>query len=257
VHLCYVDDSGKNDVVILTGLLIPGSAWNVLLHDWLEGRRRLTEEWGVRKHVELHAKHLARGGKGRYCETMEQERAFSSGLARSRAIDILLQRLGDCSELTVTTVASHTDSSAAAYAHFINHLDHWAAKHDTHVMVVLDGQEGPIDTTGMAEARIGQQREAAHRNAVHYRNVHRGLDLAGRRIVEDPVVLDSRHSQLIQAADLTAYAAYQHLWNDEVWPQGGKHGRPKPALAKSHHRLSSRWLEDSEHGIHWAGSDDA
>ncbi|MGW2846891.1 hypothetical protein ACWC5G_18530, partial [Streptomyces sp. NPDC001274] len=29
--------------------------WNDLLHHWLEGRRKLEEEWGVPKNTELHA----------------------------------------------------------------------------------------------------------------------------------------------------------------------------------------------------------
>jgi len=117
---------------------------------------------------------------------------------------------------------------------------------------VLDGKEGPVDTTGLTTSVIAQQQESAYRNGVHYRNVHRNLQLSTRRVIEDPVMQDSRSSQLIQAADLTAYAAYQHLWGErQIWPRGGRHGQPMPALVKSHQRLSGRWLTDSDSGIHW------
>ncbi|MFI5935092.1 DUF3800 domain-containing protein [Actinoplanes sp. NPDC051494] len=248
-----MDDSGKNDVVTMTGLLIADSGWNGLLQSWLDGRRELTEEWGVRKHVELHATDLTKGGRGRYCENDEQDRAFSPEYVRARAVNILLRGLGTCDQLTVTTVAARTSSSATAYAHFIKHVDRWAAKNDTQVMIVLDGQELPIDTTDTTETEVRNQWDRAYRNAVHYRNVHRQLDLPGRRIIEDPVLHDSRSSQLVQAADLTAFAAYEYLWGErEVWPQGGRNGRPRAALIKAHHRLAERWLPDSDNGIHWA-----
>ncbi|AGL14151.1 DUF3800 domain-containing protein [Actinoplanes sp. N902-109] len=207
MHLCYVDDSGRNAVVTLTGLLIPDSAWNDLLDLWLTGRRKLTETWGVRKHVELHAYRLAKRGRGRFCETEEQDRVFGSRHVRARAIDIMLQ--------------------------------------------------GLIDTAGLTNESVGQQREAAFRSAVRYRRVHRELDLSRRRIIEDPIIHDSKHSQLVQAADLTAYAAYQHLWSiGQVWPQGGRHGQPETALAKSHHRFSRLWLPGSDQGVHWVADNE-
>ena len=253
VHLCYVDDSGKDGIITFTGLLVADAGWNDVLHAWLDGRRQLTETWGVKKKVELHANQLTKAGRGLFCETVEQNRAFQSAAVRARAVDILLQRLGQCEALTVTTVAARAATSAAAYEAFITHLEKWAISCDTQVVVVLDGQEGPIDTTGLSYCKVALEREAAYRNAVHYRDVHRGLDLDGRHIIEDPILHDSRWSQLIQAADLTAYATYQHLWADRsAWPSGGRHGQPNLAIAKALDRLSARWIQGSDHGVQWA-----
>jgi hypothetical protein len=43
-----------------------------------------------------------------------------------------------------------------------------------------------------------------------YRPAHRALALRTRHIIEDPLMQSSRHSQLIQMADLVAHAAFQH-----------------------------------------------
>ena len=71
-------------------------------------------------------------------------------------------------------------------------------------------------------------------------------------MLEDPILHDSTLSQLVQAADLVAYAAYQHLWANGTWPQGGRRGFPVPALAESYHRLAAHWMAGSTAGVHWA-----
>ncbi|MBK5237805.1 MAG: DUF3800 domain-containing protein [Actinomycetales bacterium] len=38
--------------------------------------------------------------------------------------------------------------------------------------------------------------------------MHRDLSITNRRVVEDVIMQDSKYSQLIQAADLAAYAAF-------------------------------------------------
>ncbi len=47
-----------------------------------------------------------------------------------------------------------------------------------------------------------------------YRSGHRQLEIKSRRIIEDPLMQSSRHSQPIQMADLVAHAAFQHLHED-------------------------------------------
>lgn len=80
---------------------------------------------------------------------------------------------------------------AEAYAWFITELNELLADLDEEAMVVVDG----LDDSS-------------------YRPAHRQLDIKTRRIIEDPLMQSSRHSQLIQMADLVAYAAFQHLVAD-------------------------------------------
>jgi hypothetical protein len=234
----------------VTGLIVPATGWCDLLHCWLDGRRKLTETWGVRKHTELHGVELARG-RGSYCASDEQERVFKNRGIRLRAYDLMLAALADCDGLIVTTVCSPTAHMPTAYARFVEHLEGWARDLDSHVLVVLDGQQGPLDTTGVPSEKVEAAVQVAHRNAMPYRRVHRGLELRRRRVIEDPIVQDSRSSQLIQAADLVAYAATHWLWsNTTIWPRGQHHGEPLSELAVSYQRLAKRWLPGGDHGIH-------
>ncbi|MDQ7909607.1 DUF3800 domain-containing protein [Phytohabitans sp. ZYX-F-186] len=124
------------------------------------------------------------------------------------------------------------------------------------MLVVLDGHAGPADGEA-SEGGVAAAFEAAHRNARPYRQVHRGLDLRTRRVIEDPIVQDSKSNHLVQAADLVAYAATQWLWvKTDLWPKGGpRHGRPLTEIAEAYRSLAGLWLPSDRSGIHWAGAD--
>lgn len=287
MHLCYVDDSGRDGIVTFTGLLVPAAGWNCLLSCWLDGRQQLSREptWRVDKHAELHANVLLKRGSGRFCEPgcaqpgcadagrcgesgsdccaaeccVDRccgqrwfEGRFSGQGARDSAYRIMMEKLSRCPALTVTTVACHTRNSPKAYQGFVNRLDRWAADNDTSVVIFLDGPQGPIDSTGMTVEQIKAEQDRSTRNAAPYRRTHRELDLGPRRVIEDPLVTDSRYSQLIQAADLVAYGAYQHLWSAGGWPSGGRYGGPNANVVKAYRKLAPRWLPGSDSGIDWA-----
>lgn len=74
----------------MTGVLIHVADWSHALSVWLDARHALVREWGVAKHAELHAVDLVKG-RGRYCETREQEDAFLA--ARQAAYGLLLGRV--------------------------------------------------------------------------------------------------------------------------------------------------------------------
>lgn len=248
MYLCYVDDSGSDRIRTLTGLLVPASGWGDLLHCWLEGRREVESEWGVPKNTELHAVKLVKG-RGQFCSTPEQEARFHKR-SRIAAHEMLLKRLARCENLTVTTVACRTSVLPDVYTCFVEHLEEWAAAQDTHVMVVLDGNPGPADTDGLSAQEASEAWRHAVRNAAPYRGVHRGLPLASRRVLEDPIMQDSAHSQLIQAADMVAYAAYHHLacGDPGLWPKL----TPIGSMSRSYRRLEPRWLGDpAGEGIVW------
>jgi len=244
VHLCYVDDSGKEKVATLSGLLIPAANWSDLISCWLDARRELTERWGVDKHVELHGNKLIKEGKGRFCGgDVRLEKGFAAQSERDAAFGVMLGALSACEPLRVLTVASNTSRSHEIYGHLVTHLHQWAEDNDTSVMFYLDGPQGPHDTDGLDGAQIARLWKENSRNPVHYRKAHRALDLP-RRIVEDPVMRESKYDQLIQAADITAYAAYHHMWQraDSPWSRGGPHGEPNIEVAAAYRRLSPRWM---------------
>ena len=251
MHLCYVDDScdpsrGK----LLTALLIHDSKWTQALDAWLTGRREIHRRFGVPKLAELHANKLFKG-RGRFCESPEQEAAFTDR-ARAKAARIALSHLSDRSPFELITIGAAERSPHVMYARFIAWLEDWAELHDTQLMIFYDGQHG-VDETGTLDARERHELwERALRASGPYREVHRSLELSTRRVVEDVVMQDSRYSQLIQAADLIAYGAYhkhRHM-NPDVW--GGSF-RPSHAAIAAYMQTSAHWPADSDDGIHWLG----
>ncbi|MFB7293562.1 DUF3800 domain-containing protein [Actinacidiphila glaucinigra] len=250
MYFCYADDSGADQGRTLTGLLVPEEGWNDLLHCWLEGRRALEQTWGVAKNTELHATQFVKG-RGRPCATEEQNAAFGRR-ARIAAHDLMVRHLTRCASLRVLTVAGRTAQVADVYQGFVDRLEAWALQEDTRVLIMYDGQAGPDDTSALTPAEAKAVWEQAVRNATPYRAAHRGLPLASRRVLEDPIMQDSKYSQFIQAADLVGYAAFHHLvlQHPEIWPKMN----PVHAMSKAYRRLSGHWLPGhGEQGIVWLG----
>ncbi|CAI4161777.1 DUF3800 domain-containing protein [Streptomyces albidoflavus] len=248
MYFCYVDDSGADQGRTLTGLLVPEEGWSDLLHHWLEGRRKLEREWGVPKNAELHAVHLVKG-RGRPCATEEQNSRFTRA-ARIAAHDLMIRHLALCESVRVLTVAGATARIATVYRSFVLHLEAWALAQDTRVLIMFDGQSGPDEAEQIGQERAQEVWKQAIRGAKPYRDTHRSLPLYTRRVLEDPVMQDSRYSQFIQAADMVGYAAFHHLMlgRPEVWPQQ----KPLGPMSKAYRRLAGHWLPGhGADGIVW------
>jgi hypothetical protein len=249
VHLCYVDDSGHPQKgITLTALIIEDVRWTEVLGAWLEGRRVLHREFGVPKLKELHAVKLYKG-RGEFCETPEQEKAFGRAV-RATAGRIMLSHLSKGSQFTVLTVGSSDRSSNVVYARFVAFLEDWAASNDTQLMIFYDGQTGIDEADEHSPEERRELWERAIRGAAPYREAHRSLELKTRRIIEDVMMQDSRYSQLIQAVDLLAYGAYhKHLQSHpEIW---GTKNDAEPAAIKAYMQAANHWPDDSDFGVYW------
>ena len=247
MYLCYADDSGADKARTVTGLLVDDAHWSDFLFTWLNARAMLTKEFGVLKHAELHATQLAKG-RGSFCGGDEDaERSFTKS-SRLAAYRIMLNALGRFAPLQVVTVGASTAQHVDVYGHFIDQVDRWAVEQDTRVLMIYDGKSGEVDDDASHETRTAEM-EQAWRDHRPYRLKHRGLELATRRIIEDVIVQDSRSSQLIQAADLVAYAAYQHWMTrfPELWP---KH-KPVEKVCQAYRRLEDRWMPGTDDGVIW------
>lgn len=250
MHLVYVDDSGdsKNGVT-LTALIVEDAHWAGLLEAWLTGRRKIHESFGVPKNRELHGIELYKG-RGRLCETDAQENAYTNG-PRAATGRIMLNELARFKHFDVLTVGTREVSKPVAYARFIAKLEDWAAENDTHLMVFYDGQQGLAHPdTEPSPDELAELWKTAVRNAAPYRSVHRDLELASRRVIEDVIMQDSQFSQFIQAADLIAYGAYQKHRQEhpEIWGGGGK---PHVGAIIAYMRVARHWAEDTDYGVYW------
>ena len=248
MHLCYIDDSGDSDHgVILTALIIEDVRWSEVLDAWLEGRRQIHREFHVPKLKELHANTLYKG-RGSYCETADQNARFGD-TQRAAVGRVMLSHLAKA-PVTVMSVGASDRSAAVVYAKFVALLEDWAVDNHTFLLLFYDGQQGLIDDPQSPE-RQRDAWEQAIRAASPYRDVHRGLDLATRRVVEDVIMQDSRYSQFIQAADLLAYGAYHkhRQENPDLW-QAKSHSA---AAVRAYMRMSAKWPADSDYGVYWLG----
>jgi hypothetical protein len=249
VHLCYVDDSGDpSRGILLTALLIRDSDWTQVLESWLDGRREIHRHFGVPKLKELHANKLYKG-RGRFCESPAEESRFGER-ARGAAARIVLSRLSKGSTFQLVTIGAPERSSTRMYARFVAWLEDWATLNDTQLLIFYDGQHGIDESGSLGPKERHELWERALRSSAPYRDVHRSLDLARRRIVEDVIMQDSRYSQLIQAADLIAYGAYHkhRQSHPELW--GGTFRASRAAIS-AYMQTAAHWPAGSDAGVHW------
>lgn len=250
MHLVYVDDSGdsKNGTT-MTALLIEDKYWNGVLDFWLQGRREIHRDFEVPKTQEIHANNLYKG-RGNYCDSEEANRSF--GLAKRAAVGrILLSWLSKAEGLTIVTIATPYKQSPLAYAAFVEWLDSWADRNQTTAMIFYDGKQGYDHADdGRSPDEIRTQWDSAFRSSAPYRNTHRSLSLQTRRVIEDVVMLDSKYNQLIQAADLVAYGAYQ--WHLQTYPEKwSQRNSPVKDAIRAYFRTETKWIPESDNGVIW------
>lgn len=176
--------------------------WRRGLRHWLEHRKYLWSEYGVRADKEFHATQFV-NGRGDVSDNHRvldrkffngQGRVLAKVLGRAIAVDSL-QAISSCKFLEAgavwrSTVARGDDFTGQKYdlyAKFLSWLDRRLAADDAYGLIVMDGDDP------------------------HFRAEHRKLKLDSRHIVEDPVMHDSKKSQWVQMADLVAYTAFMRL----------------------------------------------
>lgn len=193
VRLIYVDDSGADATrtVVFGWVELVVDDWRPVLRGWLDWRNQLHATVGIPTDYELHATKFA-GGRGRPTGTTWDERKASRGPVIAQALATIAALPG----LDVGAVFARVGlrekyhhAKAAAYVELVRLLDNRLTTDGDLAMIVMDGD----GTDPM------------------YRIAHRDLKLAHRSLIEDPFFHSSHHSQWVQMADLTAYAAYMHL----------------------------------------------
>ena len=181
----YVDDSGDERITTFSAIGVPADRWNVATAQWLAWRRRLHDEHDIDVQYRLHATDWV-AGRGRPAEDPRAVVNRSKPL-RWRTYVAALDVLAAMPDTMVLTVSYPGVDRAGAYRYLMRALEDVLTTRRDRGMVVLDGESSEL------------------------RTLHGELDPVSRRLVEDPWKRDARESQWLQAADLVAYAAYQHL----------------------------------------------
>jgi hypothetical protein len=205
--IVYVDDSGNEDVGWLwTAIAHPIELWTDHLGRWLNFRRWLYNQHGVPADFELHAQvWLSRNPSkdtppdqlalvsptGDLLPVMRRDR--ESRKSRFQIYEKALKTIGSLPEaklFTTHSCSSTGNAKLALYDDLLCFLEQFLASEPGHAKVIVDG---------------------LHDSGGHLRAAHRALLIAQRRITEDASHRSSADSQLLQMADLCAYAALQSI----------------------------------------------
>lgn len=206
----YIDDSGhpQSGLVVYGWVEFAPDRWTSVLRNWLDMRKRLWRDLGVPVTKELHTTEYVNGRSrisSRFPDRHRHEGIeFWKDFGREVA-DECLETLRSTEGLTVGAVfrrGSPKDLARtrhSAYTALIERFESELNAQDALGMVFMDGDgTDPI-----------------------YRTAHRSLKLDQRRVIEDAIHLDSKHSQLEQMADLVAWSAYasldRHEGNEFAW----------------------------------------
>lgn len=192
-RLFYVDDSGTVDTgwVVYSWVECALSDWREGLRDWLDFRKQLYRDSRIPPAYELHCSKFL-NGRGNPSTDHSWNRHKRN---RRTVVRDGLTVIGRCPQLSVGAVYRQTAAKGADYAAerasvyeaLVNSVDTRLASQGNFGLIFMDGNGS--DST--------------------YYDAHRGLKLARRHVMEDPLFQPAHRSQWVQMADLLAYAAYQ------------------------------------------------
>lgn len=194
-RMFFVDDSGAEDTgwIVYSWVECAIGDWAAGLRGRLDLRKDIFAQFAIPPSVELHSAPFA-GGKGNPSTDLKWNR---NKINRRPVLTMALDQIGRAPELQVGTVYRHTSKrrkdysaeKADVYEKLVGHLDTRLGKAGEHGLVFMDGNGTDLS----------------------YARAHRGLKLASRNIIEDPLFQGAHQNQWIQMADVVAWSAYQHL----------------------------------------------
>lgn len=194
MRVFYVDDSGDEDLSVIAAITFEFERWSVVLKQWLGWRRWLYKTYGLPTDFEIHAQEFV-SGHGEIPTGVKAATApdinRKVGLRRE-AYRRTLEQIDRQDGLHVLALARTGRKVFEVYAEFVEQIDFWLGERGEQGFCIVDGRD---DSS--------------------YRPAHRELRLKTRSLLEDPLMQSSSHSQLVQATDLVAYAAFQHVNQDE------------------------------------------
>ena len=197
--LIYVDDSGNEEHDLLSAVCIPIEDWLGYLAEWKKYRRYVQKKIGLPPSIEIHGEEMLHRGdlvvldeEGQPLTIPEQRDPESPSTARTAVFDAGLRTIGSFSTIRLLTVyAPVANGKGGLYEGLIDWLERWLAWNDGYGLVWFDGTDQGLDRVRRA--------------------VHRGLPIADRRVIEDPTGRDSRHSHLLQIADMVVHTAFKGI----------------------------------------------
>ncbi len=197
--MIYIDDSGRpqSGLVVYGWIEFSQYEWHAVMRSWLDFRKRLWRQYKIPVDKELHTTEFA-NGRGDLSKRFPDEfrgpdgTPYKKDFGKFIAQECLLQissirgvRVGACYRRGKPEDFAQTRTDL--YRLLVADIDGQLKIDNSLGQIYLDGEDDM------------------------YRHIHRELKLQDRNIIEDPVMLSSKDSQLIQMADLVAWSAYSAI----------------------------------------------
>jgi len=215
MYLMYVDESGDPGMVnsptryfVLSGLVVHELSWLATLDSLIDFRRRMRDTFGLKLREEIHAAHFIRGSdelsRIPKHDRLAILRHFADELAALpdvTVINVVVDKHGKA-----PTYDPFEKSWQALIQRFENTIGYrnfrGPANADDRGMIFADGE--PLKKLNQLLRKMRR-----HNPVPSQIGGYRSLQL--RKVIEDPVYRDSRHSLMVQSADLCAFLLYQQL----------------------------------------------
>jgi hypothetical protein len=211
----YVDESGDPGMqnsptryFALSGLVVHEQRWLTTLDSLVEFRRGIRDHFGLKLREEIHAAQFIRGSDD------------LSRIAKHDRLAILrhfADELSQLPDLNLINVVVDKQGKAEGYDPFekswqalIQRFENTIGFRNFNGPSGSD-ERGIIYVDGEPQRKLtGLLRKMRRHNPVPSQIAgYRSLQL--RRVIEDPIFRDSKHSLMIQSADLCAFLLYQRL----------------------------------------------
>lgn len=218
MDLVYIDESGDTGHInsptreyLLIGIIVPEARWHELSGRIRMARTRMRQNLGLQSDAEIHASEFLGGA---------HTHLGLSTWNRVRAIRWLLKELTRQSGVTYIAIYQpkdgHADVLAEAWRNLIKRLELESGRR---FLLLTDMTERRAVLRAIREAGLGTCHEKHPRRPAY--------------LIEDPIHLDSRHSELLQVADVIAY-----LHRQKIRPNGLFHEPQPRQLIRMAHRLT-------------------
>jgi hypothetical protein len=250
MFLMYVDESGDPGLAgspcryyVLSGLVVHELRWRSVLERLLAFRRRMRDAYGLKLREELHAARMI-NKPGDLVRIKRHDR-----LAIIREFADQLASIPDVNVINVVIDKQGKDASydvfESAWRILIQRLEDTIA-HRNFRGPRLIGDRALIFPDDTDNKRLRTLlRRMRFENPIPSRCGTGVRNLPMAHVIEDPVLRDSEHSYLIQAADLVAFLLYQELAPNGYMRKKGGHNyfaRLSPVLCTVASRRDPRGI---------------
>jgi hypothetical protein len=206
MHFAYVDESVGPTTFTLGCVMVEAARWPDVFDDLIDYRRFLRDRFRVPVRAEIKANHLLHNhGTFRALKLSEPARfAIYRGLMRLQAKLELKTFAVVIRKDVMLTAGIKIDPRTVAWEYLLQRLERFTTKDNTDLILFHDEGDGDFVRKVLRKARrIGGAGSFFGTGA---------LKRPARRVLDDPVARQSHQSYFVQLADLTAYAAFRHLY---------------------------------------------